>query len=652
MVPKLSRDDEHPTPIFTSSSRELGDRPVLAVIGVGYVGEHLVYSFSSSFNVIGYDVSPSRLEKLRSGNYQSDRIRFTNNVEDLRRASNFLISVPTTLRRDGSVDLSHIEDALEVVGSNARRGSIVVIESTVAIGTTRRLLEPLARSRGVFAGMSPERIDPGRVSPPANSIPKIVSALDDVVPGSLDAITRLYEYAFDTVVPVSKPEVAEMVKLYENCQRTVAIAYANEMADACIPFGIDPFEVAKTAATKPFGYLPIFPSLGIGGHCIPVNPTYFMSTCNLPLLQQAHKSMSTRPSRIASQLLRSLLDDNDRLHGASSRPRILVVGVGFKAGQSDLVNSPGVQLLNFIWSSGEVDVMFCDPLPGLDYSILEGINSGHCTSDMKYCGAPMCLFEYGLACDANTWPAGQDTYDIPRPQLGNVQYGKPFRHCSVKGTIALTFDDGPGAWTEDLLDILKSNNVKATFFITGNNLSKGHINHPATGYPDIIRRTYEEGHQIAAHTWSHMNMNFLSSKQRIEEMVKTEIALNDILGFFPTYWRPPYNACNDDCATDMANLGYHTTSYDIDPLDWQNNVTYSKENFLEAITSRKPSERSWLSLAHDLHKGTVHEFTQFMIDHAREQGFKPVRLGECLDDPEENWYRKRSTGGGGFLPKV
>ncbi|KAG4442840.1 hypothetical protein IFR05_001636 [Cadophora sp. M221] len=268
-----------------------------------------------------------------------------------------------------------------------------------------------------------------------------------------------------------------------------------------------------------------------------------------------------------------------------------------------------------------------------------------------YCGAPMCLFEYGLACDANTWPAGQDTYDIPRPRLGNVQYGKLFRHCSVDGTIALTFDDGPGEWTEDLLDILKSNNVKATFFITGNNLSKGHINHPATGSPDIIRRTYEEGHQIAAHTWSHMNMNFLSSKQRIEEMVKTEIALNEILGFFPTYWRPPYNECDDECATDMANLGYHTASYDIDPLDWQNNVTYSKQNFLEAITSRKPSERSWLSLAHDLHKGTVHEFTQFTIDHALEQGFKPVRLGECLEDPEENWYRKRSTGGRGFLPK-
>lgn len=91
------------------------------------------------------------------------------------------------------------------------------------------------------------------------------------------------------------------------------------------------------------------------------------------------------------------------------------------------------------------------------------------------------------------------------------------------------------------------------------------------------------------------------------------------------------------------------TSYDIDPLDWKHNVTYSKENFLDAITSRNSSESCWLSLSHDLHKATVHELTQFMIDHARDQGFKLVRVGECLDDPEENWYRKRSTGGRGFL---
>jgi peptidoglycan/xylan/chitin deacetylase (PgdA/CDA1 family) len=173
----------------------------------------------------------------------------------------------------------------------------------------------------------------------------------------------------------------------------------------------------------------------------------------------------------------------------------------------------------------------------------------------------MCLFEFGLACDANQWPPGEDTSAVPRSLLGNAPYGKMFRHCSVKGTVALTFDDGPGEWTNDLLDILKANNAKATFFITGNNINKGQINDPATEFPATIRRTYEEGHQIAAHTWSHMNMNFLTSKQRVDEMIKTEIALNDILGFFPTYWRPPYNECNDECATDMANLGYHTVSW-------------------------------------------------------------------------------------------
>jgi nucleotide sugar dehydrogenase len=206
-----------------------------------------------------------------------------------------------------------------------------------------------------------QRIDPGRVEPPPRSIPKVVSGLDDISPGSLSAVTLLYETVFDTVIPVSKPEVAEMSKLYENCQRTLTIAYANEMADACYEIGVDPFEVANTSASKPFGYLPIYPSLGIGGHCIPVNPVYFMSTCNLPLLQQAHERMSTRPSRIASRLLTSLLEENYHKYGGTHRPSLLVVGMGFKAGQSDLSHSPGLQLLNFMRHSGEVDLMFCDP---------------------------------------------------------------------------------------------------------------------------------------------------------------------------------------------------------------------------------------------------------------------------------------------------
>lgn len=165
----------------------------------------------------------------------------------------------------------------------------------------------------------------------------------------------------------------------------------------------------------------------------------------------------------------------------------------------------------------------------------------------------MCLFEYGLACDANRWPLGVNTSATPRPRLGNVPYGKFSRHCTVKGTIALTFDDGPGEWTSDLLDILKMNDVKATFFMIGVNIWRGTISDPAA----IVRRMYEEGHQVAAHTWSHKDMNKITSQQRRHEMFKTEIALNNVLGFIPTYWRPPYNSCGIECERDMGDLGYH-----------------------------------------------------------------------------------------------
>jgi nucleotide sugar dehydrogenase len=137
---------------------------------------------------------------------------------------------------------------------------------------TRNFLESLMRSKGIKGGMSPERVDPGRTDRTAASIPKIISGFDDITAGSLASIKEIYSDAFDHIVTVSKPEVAEMVKLYENCQRMVNIAYVNEMADACFPHGIDPYEVCSAASTKPFGYIPFTPGLGVGGPCIPCNP--------------------------------------------------------------------------------------------------------------------------------------------------------------------------------------------------------------------------------------------------------------------------------------------------------------------------------------------------------------------------------------------
>ncbi|KAK7417096.1 hypothetical protein QQZ08_011755 [Neonectria magnoliae] len=342
-------------------------KPLVAVIGVGFVGTGLVDSFSTKYDVLGFDVSEKRVKEAREEFSARPNVNFTTVEAELRKATHFLISVPTLLLPDKSIDLSYLRSALAKVEKYARRGCSVVIESSVAIGATRELLGPIARSRGLFAGMSPERIDPGRAEPPIQEIPKVVSGLDDVAPGSLEAITRLYGLVFDRVVAVSKPEVAEMTKLYENCQRMMCIAYVNEMADACVAHGIDPFEVCDASASKPFGYMPYNPSLGVGGHCIPVNPYYLLSNSEFPLLEAAAEKMNKRPAKIAGELLKSLCPKGSRRDSGVIIPKqVLVVGMGFKAGQSHLVNSPGLQLANELAKYNEVDVMFADPLVGQD----------------------------------------------------------------------------------------------------------------------------------------------------------------------------------------------------------------------------------------------------------------------------------------------
>lgn len=132
------------------------EEPVIAVLGVGYVGTHLVESFSSRYNVIGFDVSKARVQQLRDENVGNASLRFTDSPQDLAPATHFLISVPTLLRPDRTIDSSYLREAIMTVSKVARRGSTVVIESSVAVGMTRQLLGPLAKSNGFFAGMSPE----------------------------------------------------------------------------------------------------------------------------------------------------------------------------------------------------------------------------------------------------------------------------------------------------------------------------------------------------------------------------------------------------------------------------------------------------------------------------------------------------------------
>ncbi|KAK4496865.1 hypothetical protein PRZ48_011314 [Zasmidium cellare] len=355
--------------LSTTSDPSFYNKPVVAVIGTGYVGLHLVEAFSSAYEVIAFDVSQRRLDEIAPTLPSS--VSCTSNATNLSRATHFLISVSTVIDDRQNIDTSCIRKAIQTIQTHARPGSTIVIESSVAVGMTRDLLSSLMELKGLKCGMSPERVDPGRTYPHYTTIPKIISGLDDA---SLQSIQSLYSAVFHNLVPVSSPEVAEMTKLYENCQRMMCIAYANEMADACAQLSqslsekhttktassnaitIDPLEVSRAAATKPFGYMPYTPSLGVGGHCIPCNPYYLLSNAAFPLLEACTDRMRERPSRIGDKLMDKLRSQK------SGRKHILVVGLGFKRGQAVLSHSPGLALATHLLSEYNVFVEFADPL--------------------------------------------------------------------------------------------------------------------------------------------------------------------------------------------------------------------------------------------------------------------------------------------------
>ncbi|KAL5448284.1 hypothetical protein PMIN06_007189 [Paraphaeosphaeria minitans] len=339
---------------------------IVAVVGVGYVGTHLVEAFAGHYNVIAFDLSERRLAEV-SKQLTGLPIQFTSNARDISEASHILISVPTVLKVDKSIDTAYLRSAIATVEKHVKPGSTVVVESSVAVGMTRELVGPLMASKNLKIGMSPERVDPGRTLPAFEDIPKIVSGLDAA---SLESISALYGRVFHTLLPVSSPEVAEMTKLYENCQRMVCAAYANEMADACASIGIDAFEVSNAAASKPFGYLPFRPGPGIGGHCIPVNPYYLLSNCSMPLLEHATTMSWQRPADVANRFVQALLHEPyspQRLIVDPSQLRILVVGVGFKRGQNVMSNSPGAAIIRTLKSEYSCHVEFADPLVGTDF---------------------------------------------------------------------------------------------------------------------------------------------------------------------------------------------------------------------------------------------------------------------------------------------
>jgi nucleotide sugar dehydrogenase len=322
----------------------------VCVVGVGFVGEHLLENFSRRYNVIGVDLSPQRIFVLKNKYRNHKNVRFQAVYDDLENCNVFLISVPT-LVKENDIDMSYVKSAKESLNNIVKPGDLVMVESSVYVGATRELFSDFI-NRGIRVGFSPERVDPGRVEPPMKSIPKVISGLDEP---SLEMCKDVYGQIFEKIVPVSSCECAEMCKLYENCFRMINIAYTNEISDMCDNLGINTYEMINASSTKPFGFMPFYPGLGVGGHCIPVNPYYLFRSGDLPVLKHSTELMEKRPVNKAKQLIDMYCPE-----------KILVIGIGFKKGESLTTNSPGYSFYKSLINLGK-DAIVYDPIVQNNY---------------------------------------------------------------------------------------------------------------------------------------------------------------------------------------------------------------------------------------------------------------------------------------------
>ncbi|KAK9356949.1 hypothetical protein V1523DRAFT_437155 [Lipomyces doorenjongii] len=268
--------------------------------------------------------------------------------------------------------------------------------------------------------------------------------------------------------------------------------------------------------------------------------------------------------------------------------------------------------------------------------------SGWCGITTAYCASPDCQTGYGT-CDADATPRGLNTSAIRRYKLGKVPYGEAIYGCKDPGHVAMTFDDGPYLYTDDLLNILAEHGAKATFFVTGNNLGKGEIDSLDKPWRQYITKAYAAGHQIASHSWSHANFDELTPWEQKRDLYKNEMALVNIIGKFPAYFRPPYSACGDICLATLEQLGYHVIYFDFDTEDYLHStadtIQQSKDIVKAYFGGRDSKLSDTLSIQHDIHYQTVYNLTEYSLQIMQQKGYKLVTVGECLGDPKSNWYR-------------
>ena len=368
-----------PTMVETLLAKAKDRTAVFGVVGLGYVGLPLAIELvRAGYRVLGVDVNPRVVDSLNAGRshiqdvpaatvteaVKAKKFSATADLSRLKEPDVISISVPTPLSKTKDPDVSYVLAATESVKRTLRKGQLVVLESTTYPGTTRELMLPALESTGLkvgedfFLAFSPERVDPGNERFNTRNTPKVIGG---ITPACLKVAMALYLGAIDTLVPVSSPEAAELVKILENTFRSVNIGLVNEMAIVCDKLGVDVWEVIEAASTKPFGFMKFTPGPGVGGHCIPLDPHYLawkMRTLNYKtrFIELAGELNAEMPEFWVGKVVDALNEQSKAVRGS----RVMLVGVAYKKNIDDIRESPALDVIRLLHQRG-ADVSYHDP---------------------------------------------------------------------------------------------------------------------------------------------------------------------------------------------------------------------------------------------------------------------------------------------------
>ena len=331
----------------------------IAIIGQGYVGYALsVASTKAGHSVIGFDTNPKLISEVKARGDLKNYLP-TNNDVDIKDQDVYIIAVPTPLDEKNLPDLSFLVKATQLIARSASKGALVINESTSYPGTLREIvineIEKSNKAKFLYAA-APERIDPANTKWSIKNTPRVIAGIDDQ---SSKAAYEFYKSICDEVILVSSPEVAESAKLFENTFRQVNIALVNELAQIAEKIGISANEVVKAATTKPFGFMKFNPSLGVGGHCIPIDPIYLAQKAesigaSAKFIRQANLVNQQMPLYVLKRL-------EGLIGGDLTEKKICIVGISYKPDVTDMRQSPSIVLWQELEKKG-AQVAFHDEL--------------------------------------------------------------------------------------------------------------------------------------------------------------------------------------------------------------------------------------------------------------------------------------------------